>query len=339
MCFYQTRICDIMGIMKTKNLIFLPVLACLVASGAHANWQYSGMYIGDGTYTDDGARFIISVRGGASYGMASIENDMGTLTSEYYYDPATGVVASKPYYDACLIAGGCDDFLPAGVGDLSTLPADQDFSAFTFAAGASLGWTIPNAPQWRVELGWDHINESEYNASPLFEGDLVLSGGNPDGIVINVASGSVHSKMTTDVISAMAFYDFFDGLYKPVQKFIPYVGFGVGYADTKTTLNLTDPYGELSADIDLQNFGDVDDYGVIQFYRSEYSNSNIAGVIAAGVSYGISESMFLDLGARVMYIPRVKWALSNEGDTRNRDWFSAHNLIYANVMLGLRFEF
>ncbi len=325
--------------MKSKKIFLLPVLMCLAAPGAHANWQYSGTYIGEGTYADDGSRFVISLRGGASYGMASIENDMGSLTSEYYYDPTTGIVASKPYYDACVLAGNCDGFLYAGVGDLSTLPADQDFSAFTFAAGASIGWTMPNRPQWRIELGWDHINESEYNASPLFDGDMTLSGGDPDGIVINAASGSVQSKVTTDIVSVMAFYDFFDGLYKPLQTFIPYIGLGVGYADTKTTMNLTDPYGELSADVDMQNFGDVDDYGIIQFYRSKYTNSNIAGIAALGVSYGISETMFLDLGARVAYIPRIKWALTNQNDTRQRDWFSGKNLIYANIMLGLRFEF
>ena len=65
----------------------------------------------------------------------------------------------------------------------------------------------------------------------------------------------------------------------------------------------------------------------------------MAGVAALGISYGISDGLFLDLGARVTYVPKIKWALTNKDDTRQRDWFSAENVIYANFMLGLRFEF
>ena len=225
------------------------------------------------------------------------------------------------------------------MGDLADVKPANDFSEFSFAAGASLGWTIPNRPQWRIEVGWDHITEMEYNESPLFEGDLALTGGDVAGVVIMAQSGSAQSKVSTDIISAMAYYDFFDGLRKPLYKIIPYVGFGIGYADTETTLNLSDLYGDLSTSVDLQNFGEPDDYGVVQFYRSKTNSSNIAGVVAAGISYGVTENMFLDFGARVAYIPKIKWSLENKDDTRHRDWFSAENMIYANIMLGVRFEF
>jgi len=325
--------------MRKSLFGILSVLSCLAVMPANANWEYSGTYLGDGVYHDDGSRFVMSVRGGASLGFASIKNEVGSLTTEYYVNPADGMVISAAYYDACVAGGGCAGFAYAGIGDLADVSPAKDFSEFAFAAGASLGWTIPNRPQWRIEVGWDHVTEMEYNESPLFEGDLTLAGGDIEGIVITAQSGSAQSKVSTDIISAMAFYDFFDGMYKPLRKVIPYVGFGIGYADTETTLNLSDLYGDLSTSVDLQNFGEADDYGVVQFYRSKTSSSNIAGVLAAGISYGVTESMFLDFGARVSYIPKIKWALENADNSRKRDWFSAENMIYANIMLGLRFEF
>lgn len=331
--------CDIILRMRCRFLYLFPVLAAVFSGAAYANWQYPGTYVGDGAYTDDGSRFVISVRGGASMQFAGIKNEIGSLTSEYYYNPGDGMVVSAAWYDACVDGGGCDGFVYAGLGDLADLDAKEDFSEYSFAAGASIGWTMPNRPQWRIEVGWDHITETEYNVSPLFEGDLALTGGDVEGIVVHAESGGVQSKITTDIISAMAFYDFFTGTQKPLHQVIPYIGFGIGYADTKTILNLSDLYGDLSTSVDLQNFGKLDDYGVLQFYRSETSSSNIAGLAALGLSYGIADSLFLDFGARVAYIPKIKFALSNEGDTRHRDWFSAENMIYANIMLGLRFEF
>ena len=325
--------------MRKSIFCILSVLSCFAVAPARANWEYSGTYLGDGWYTDDGSRFVMSVRGGAALGFGSIKNEVGALTTEYYINPGDGMVISAAYYDACVEGGGCAGFEYAGMGETSALPAAKDYREYSFAAGASLGWTIPNRPQWRLEIGWDHISEAEYNASPLYEGDLHLTGGDVEGVVVHVQSGSIQSKVTTDLISAMAFYDFFDGMQKPVRKMIPYVGFGVGYADTTTTLNLVDPYGDLSTSVDLQNFGELDDYGVLNFYRSENSSSNIAGVLALGVSYGINQTMFLDFGARVSYIPKIKWTLKNEDGSRTRDWLSAENMIYANIMLGLRFEF
>ena len=333
-CFYCIRICDIIRDMKLKSIFIFSA-----TGGAHANWQYDGEFVRDGWYVDDGSRFTISVRGGASMGFGSIKNEVGSMTSEYYYNPNDGMVISAAYYDACQENGACENFVYAGIGELSELPASQDYESFSFAAGASIGWTIPNAPQWRLELGWDHIAESEYNASPLYEGDMPLTGGNIDGITVHVQSGGVHSNVSADIISAMAFYDFFDGVQKPTRHVIPYVGFGIGYADTKTVLNLSDLYGDLSLSVDLQNFGELDKYNVLQFYKSEKSNSSIAGLVAVGLSYGITETLFLDFGARITYVPKVKWSLTNQDGSRDRDWFSAENVIWANVMLGLRFEF
>ena len=136
----------------------------------------------------------------------------------------------------------------------------------------------------------------------------------------------------------MAFYDFFSGYVKPMHTMIPYIGIGFGYSDTKTVMNFYVNSGDLSDYWILQQFGETDD-GVINFYKSTTNTSNIAGVAALGFSYGFSENVFLDFGARVSYIPRVKYRLTNVDDSRRMDWFSAKNLIYANVMLGVRLEF
>ncbi len=327
-----------MSDMRIGKSIFLAAISCAVFGAANANWQYSGTYVRDGWYADDGARFVLSFRGGAALGRGTIKNDIGALSSEYYYNPADGMVISAAYYDEC--GAACSGvFGYAGVGNIADLPPSHDYSELSFAAGGSLGWTIPNAPQWRIEIGWDHVSEAEYNASPMFDGELTLTGGNFGEMTISAQSGGVQSTVTTDIISAMAFYDFFDGIQKPLRQAIPYVGFGLGYADVQTVLNLSDLYGDLSTSIDLTNFGELDDYNVLQFYRSETHTSNIAGVVAAGVSYGLADGVFMDIGARIAYVPKIKWALTNADDTRNRDWFSAENMIFANVMLGLRFEF
>lgn len=318
----------------------MPVLSCLMFGAARANWEYPGYYVGEGAYTDDGSRFIVSVRGGAFVGMGTIKNEIGELTPLYYMSPDGSVIMSELGYYQCTDRGQCVDYIPAGYVNLGDLPATKDFESFGFAAGASLGWTIPNSPQWRIELGWDHISESEYNASPFIEGEAPLFGGSISDVTAVISSGAVQSKVVTDIISVMAFYDFFDGIQKPTRTVIPYIGFGVGYADIKTTLQLSDPYGDLSGIYELLPYGVKEqDDSVIQFYRSELSSANIAGVLALGLSYGITENMFFDIGARVAYIPRIRWALSNEDASQYRDWFSAENAIYANIMLSLRFEF
>lgn len=323
--------------MRKSIFCILSILSCFAAAPARANWEYSGTYLGDGWYDDDGSRFVISVRGGASMANASMKNKVGALTAHYWTDGFDYV--SELY---CGGRAGCiaDGYTYLGYGSIGDLSVKKDFSEFAFAAGASLGWTLPGRPQWRFEAGWDHIMEMEYNQSPLFSGDLALIGGEEGSVVIQAESSGVQSKMVTDIIGVMAFYDFFKGMQKPVNKLIPYVGFGVGYANVKTTLDLTDLYGDLSADGGLFDFGEpIGDSDVLQFFRSEYDNSTIAAMGALGVSYGITQTMFFDLGVRVSYVPQVKWRLENEAGTRERDWFSADNLIYTNVMLGMRFEF
>lgn len=327
--------------MRSRNLLLLPIVAgALITGAARANWEYAGYYVGEGAYTDDGSRFTVSVRGGASVGIGKIKNEIGELTPLYYMSPDGSTILSELGYYQCTDGGGCVDYIPAGYVNLGDLPPVKDFESFGFAAGASIGWTIPYNPQWRIEFGWDHIAESEYNASPFIEGDATLFSGEAAGAIATVSSGAVQSKVTNDIFSIMAFYDFFDGLQKPVRQVIPYIGFGVGYADVKTTLQLSDPYGDLSGIYELLPYGIKEQNdSVIQFYRSELSTANVAGLLSLGLSYGITENMFFDIGARVTYIPRIRWALSNEDGSQHRDWFSAKNVIYANIMLSLRFEF
>lgn len=325
--------------MRKRIALILPVLIGLVTLPATANWEYDGVYVGDGWYQDDGSRFVMSFRGGAAAGFGDIKNDVGALTTQYFINDAGTIISEA----TCFANNGdCrdDGYVSTGYGHISSLAPTKNFESFSFAAGVSIGWTLPGNPQWRFEGGWDHIMKSDYNASPLFEGTLQLY----DGALseMYVESGSVQSTVQTDIISAMAFYDFFDGMYKPLRTAIPYIGFGIGYADTKTVMNLTDTYGNLSFDNSMGDYGYIDDddiYGLVNFYQSKHSTSNIAGLLAAGFSYGLSETMYVDFGARMTYIPEIKWVLTNADGTRHRDWLKTEDLIYLNVMLGLRFEF
>lgn len=298
---------------------------------AMANWQYSGEYTYSMSAYDNGQRASVALRGGMSYAMAKVNNDVGSIVYSYCINSTTGEVFP---IDA---AGDCSSYVGAtyaGTGNFGDLGA-SDLSGIAFSGGASVGWILPDTPQWRLELGWDHYSEVDYNKSPLFSGNMELSGGD----TISVESGSVQSTISSDIISVMAYYDFFDGLYKPLKQMIPYIGLGVGYADSETVMNVSDPWGDLSQVEDLTNFGTVNDNGVLQFYRSKTNTTNVAAIGALGFSYGLNENLFLDFGARVAYIPRVKYRLVNVDDSRRMDWFSAKNLIYANVMLGIRFEF
>jgi hypothetical protein len=317
--------------MRSRIFAFVIVL-CGVSSGAAlANWEYSGGYMYNPNYNDSGSRATVSLRGGASLAFSKIKNEVGSIIYSYCVDPETGEIFPT---DA---TGGCGSYSNAefaGTGSLGSLGAKK-MQEIGFVAGASVGWVLPDTPQWRLELGWDHFSRVDYNHSPLFSGKMPLS----EGYSVHIDSGSVQSTMTTDIISIMGFYDFFDGIQKPIRTMIPYIGLGFGYADTQTVMNLADPWGDLSEVEDLTNFGTVNSNGVLQFNRSTTNTTNVAGLAALGFSFGINENLFIDFGARAAYLPRVKYTLVNSDDTRRLDWFSAKNLIYANVMLGLRVEF
>lgn len=320
--------------MKGKSLLSLLVLSAFTTP-IHANWQNSDPRYAS-SYDDNGSRFVVSARGGVAWGNAKIQNDIGALTAEYYYNPDTQTLITAAYCDAINCEGA--GFKYAGYDALGNLPANEKFSRVSFAGGASVGFTMPNAPQWRLEAGWDRISVAEYNVSPLFRGDLNLMGGEVGSISVPAESGAVQSKVSTDIVSIMAYYDFFSGNQKQVGSFVPYIGLGLGYADSLTELQLSDIYGDLSVIQDLVTYGDVEGNSIL-FYKSSKRTSNVAGLGALGISYGVTERVFLDFSARVMYIPSIKWKLTNIDNTREKDWFSAKNMIYTNVMFGVRFEF
>ena len=317
--------------MRSRIFYFLACVLVLNTGAAQANWQYSGEYTYKTSSDDDGGRATVTLRGGMSYVMASMKNEVGSVVPVFCVNSGTGEVIPLGTADDCSAYPGFEE---AGTGNLGSLGM-EDLSDIAFSGGASIGWVLPNNPRWRLELGWDHFAEVDYNEAPLFSGDMHLT----NGSTAYVESGAVQSTVSSDIISVMAYYDFFDGSAKPMGKMIPYVGLGFGYADTKTVMNLSDPWGDLSLVEDLTNFGEQNDNGVIQFYRSTTNTANIAAVAALGFAYGLNKNLFLDFGVRVSYIPHVKYRLSNADETRPLDWFSAKNLIYANVMLGLRFEF
>ena len=322
--------------MKLKKSLFL-TLCVLSVAPAFAGWQYDGYYVDDSYYTEDDTKFVIGFRGGLSWANAKIKNEIGNLYGYYYVNETTGEVVSALAWEA---AGSPEGYYDAGYGDLSTLPAKEKFSKWAFTAGANIGFTVPYHPNWRLEAAYDHIAETDYNEIPLFDGDLNLSSGD----VVHVSSSGATSTISTDIISAMAYYDFFSDNKKPLNTIIPYIGLGVGYASSKTTLKLADIYGDLSTDSDLQNYGTADADGVIQFTppsdKSKFpTTENVAAIGALGFSYGITKYTFLDFGARVIYIPKITWNLVNSDATLHREWFSAKDMIYSDFTIGLRFEF
>ena len=327
--------CDIIIAMMKKLLCVLSMIACLEMPAARADWEYDGVYVRDGHYEDDGRRFIILVRGGISYGIAKIKSDVGSLTVDYYYDSATSSVIPGTVCD-----GACGAYEFIGYGSIGDLKPSEDYKALSFTGGAAIGWVLPWTPHWRFQVDWDYLSESEYNVSPLFKGDLPLHGGdNPDITSIKWKTGSVQSTITTNVLTAMAIRDFYDGWDKPLRKVIPYAGFGLGYADSDTVLNFYDAYGDLSLLGELVNYGELDSSNIRQFYSSKKSSSNLAAVVTFGFSYGVSESFFLDTGFRFIYVPRIKWALGNADGSRSRDWFRAENMLFSNFLFGFRWEF
>lgn len=324
--------------MRKGNILFLSLLGLLTAGNSFAGWQYPGEYVGDGWYQDDGSRFVMSARGGASIGIGSVQNRIGAIVTDYYVNEDFSLLATA--LQCQTQEGGCADWYHAGYASLNSVPPTKNLETFAFAGGLSLGLVMPNRPQWRIEAGWDQITESDYNASPMFSGEVELVGGQVSGLVAGLQSGSVNSQLTTDVFSIMAFYDFFEGLAKPVRQFIPYVGFGIGYATTDTILNMSDPFGDIAYQQDLAQYGDIPEgVNMILFYRSKYSSVNIAGLLAFGASYGITEGVFFDFGMRMMYLSEIKWALSNYDNTKHREMFASENNIFLNAHIGVRFEF
>ena len=319
----------------TPKISLFSLFMILCCAPAMAGWQYDGYYMRDGYYEDDGSRFVIGFRGGLSFARANMKNDIGNLEAEYWMSE-DGRVITNLAYD---LAGSPSGYTSVGSGDVGKLPVKNNFSKTAFAAGASIGFTVPYHQQWRLEAGFDHIAETDYNAIPLLQGNLTFS----NGYTGEVSSSGVKSTITTDVISAMAYYDFFDGLQKPAHTMIPYVGFGAGYAMSKTVLRLSDIYGDLSEDSDLRDFGTLGSDNIVKFDTPNSdvipASTNVAILGAAGVSYGITQSTFFDFNARVIYVPKITWALVNTDGSQKRDWFSAQNMIYTNLMVGLRFEF
>ena len=323
--------------MKVSKYIALMIM-CMSANTAFAGWQYNGYHVKDGYYSDDGSRFIVGVNGGLSWGNASITNEVGSLQASYFVNTNTGLVISGTAY-SMLDATQQAEYSELGIGDISELKAAKKYSKTAFAAGAYIGFTLPNHPQWRLQAGYDHIAETDYDRIPLFEGDISLT----SGYSAHVYSSGVKSTLTTDVVSVMAVYDFFDGIKKPMNTIIPYIGIGAGYAMSKTTLKLTDIFGDLTQDGDLINYGTLEN-GILVFDNPSDSDkypvsNNIAVLGTLGISYGINEYTYLDLNARAMYIPKINWEIANSDGTQHRNWFGAENMLYTNVMLGLRFEF
>jgi hypothetical protein len=302
----------------------------IVSFGARANWEYG--VAGGGRYDDDGARLSIAFRGGISMPFASVQNDLGSIVINYWTSGGQAYTGDN----TCGGASPCDYF---GRVDLGKLPATNNYDSFAWVGGAAVGMTVGGSPNLRIEMDWLHIAEANYNANPLFAGNVEMA----PGIVMENAVASARSTVATDIVSAMFYYDFFGGMAKPARSVIPYVGAGLGYATSTTVLTLTDNYGDLSPDVSFGDFGNQNGV-IIDFYTSQAQTNNFALSVAAGFAYGIDDGVFFDFGARASFVPKIRWALNNGADSnattsKERDIFSAGNIIFVNAYAGVRFEF
>ncbi|MFA7188376.1 MAG: hypothetical protein WC137_02800 [Alphaproteobacteria bacterium] len=322
--------------MKCK-ITLCTLLFAICGVSANANWEYNAPA---GHYQDDGSRVTISIRGGAAFGSSSMKNELGTLVPEpYWYDATIGIMTET--YCGGAAACAALGYTNLGQIDIGQLPVNKKFESLSFAGGMGVGLVLPHAPQWRAEVAWDHISKSDYNSTPMFKGDLVSTTSD----VLSVESTGVQSDITTEVFSVMLYHDFFEGARKPLRELIPYIGFGAGYADSITVLNVTDAYGDLSNQVSMQDLGEDTGGSTLSFYTSESSSSNIAVLGALGFSYGLDANTFFDVGVRLMWLPKVIWELNNAENTdttvgfKSRDIFSAENMLYGMITVGLRFEF
>ena len=58
--------------MMIRNICFVAIAVVSVLGAARANWEYSGEYTYDTAYYDNGERFTVSVRGGATFANSKI---------------------------------------------------------------------------------------------------------------------------------------------------------------------------------------------------------------------------------------------------------------------------
>jgi hypothetical protein len=330
--------------MVPVKRVFAFLFALFSAGSAWANWEYSG----NSRAGDDGGRMVVALRGGMAMPfVGNMKNDLGTFEGVYYtYFDSNNDFTGYFFEPTCSGAFPSGDCPVAGAVNIGDFPLTKKYDSYSWAGGVSVGMVAAGSPALRIELDWLHIAESDFNSTPLFFGVPELG---YEGSVLPVASaswpvGSARTTVSTDVISAMFYYDIFIGKIKPMHSLIPYIGAGIGYATSTTLLAFVDSFGDFSADTSMWGFGEDNGIGGIDFYTSETTAGNFAASAAFGFSYGMDEGLFFDLGIRGSFVPRIRWSLNNNGSAdatnyKERAIFSAENIIFASVYAGIRFEF
>ncbi len=321
------------------------VMLAFTTVAANANWSSV-------TDRDNGARFYVTAKGGATYIQAAkMENDMGSLTVEYFTGTGDGLEGAFWTPISAPSTAGAGNSVVIGFYDMGALDAVEKLSNVTMFASIGLGFVLPNATQWRVEGSWDHYAKFSADAPTLFRDQEPWNytvGSDSDSGVFTIKSGSMSSTVQTDMYMLMFYRDFFRGVTKPLNTFIPYVGLGFGYADITTTMQLNDIYGNLSEDANMQSYGPpVGADKVVHFYKSDTKTQTVALAGSLGASYGFGVGQFFDVGLKVAYIDKIQWAVNNEKAASidetvaesSRDIVSSHNNFYGTAYVGVRFEF
>ncbi|MDR2685900.1 MAG: hypothetical protein LBB23_03975 [Rickettsiales bacterium] len=326
--------------------IMLGALVALGATNANANWSY----LQD---KDDGARFYISVKGGLAQSFGGKTQDaMGDMI--YLFYPPEDLIPAGTYaavlmtekecreYGNSLVsngglaASGCYPLGYVPLGDIT-----KQFEVRTLSTNLAAGFVLPNSPQVRMELSWDHLSESRYDTSPLFtgvEGEFIIWDGTNDPDIVPAVvpySGSIASSVSSDIVMMMMYYDFFDGMSKPQKTIIPYIGAGFGLATSQVQMTLGDSNGV------FYETGSFDPYfdSTNGFPPSSSSSQGLAVAGALGFSYGLVEHAFMDVGVKAIYANKINWTLINTDNGMEKNIISAGPMIYGIFNIGFRFEF
>ncbi|MDR0449041.1 MAG: hypothetical protein LBG89_01085 [Rickettsiales bacterium] len=314
--------------MKKPTGFLAAAAIAFFASTANANWSR----ISD---ADDGGRFYFAVRGGAAFGIGGyMENKLGSVSSSGLFLYCPDGVCTDYISTEDMINTSDPDYEFIGVVPLGGLPVSEKFSVMTWNTNIGVGVVLPGMPGTRIEGSWDRISEVSYNASPFVAGETLTS----ENVPISVMdTGAITSGVQTDIFMMMAYFDFFQGRQKPARQAIPYIGLGLGYAQSRTSMSLIDSNGTLE---DTGAFADFVDQSTGGFYFSENYSNGLAAGAAFGISYGINQFAFLDFGAKVIMANKVEWNMTNPNTGMEKAVVATSSpVIYGMVLAGFRFEF
>lgn len=318
------------------------LLMILLPSSVYSNWSRPYR-------KDDGGRIYISAKiGGVGVLASKMENELGKdFTSNFYVlEPTTDnfiLVSEEVKLDKLDTVTVVSGPTPLNLGESKP---QEKLKSFTFYSSLALGFVIPEYQNWRTEFSWDHVAQFNYDPSPIFEQKYNYVDLNNILHEFDVPSGAMTTTNTIDLYMLNFYYDFYDSRIKRAGEWIPYIGFGIGYANIITKMQLDDLYGDFSMNSAISSYGyastDADTPNLTLFYESELQKGSLALAGMLGFSFGFTDSVFLDLGLKVSWIDKIHWALTNTSTTTttgSKNIIGSSSNFLTSGHVGLRLEF